>query len=32
MITLNCKYCDTSVSSFEFEVDDVIVCVNCWEA
>jgi hypothetical protein len=31
MITLNCKNCEQSVSSVEFEIDDVIVCVNCWD-
>lgn len=30
MITLNCKNCETSVSSVEFEIDDVITCKECW--
>jgi hypothetical protein len=31
MITLNCKVCENSVSSVEFEIDDVIICSNCWD-
>ena len=30
MITINCKYCATPVTSQHFEVDDVIACDSCW--
>ena len=31
MITINCKYCATPVTSADFEADDVITCVECWD-
>jgi hypothetical protein len=30
MITLNCKICDSEMSSEHFEIDDVIECPDCW--
>jgi len=30
MITINCKYCATPVTSAQFEIDDVISCDLCW--
>lgn len=31
MITLNCRICDSKMSSEHFEIDDVITCPKCWE-
>jgi hypothetical protein len=31
MITINCKFCATPVTSEHFEADDVIGCEACWE-
>ncbi len=30
MITINCKFCATPVTSQHFDVDDVIGCDSCW--
>lgn len=31
MITLNCRLCDSQVSSVMFDEQDIITCSNCWE-
>ena len=32
MVTLNCLICDTP-SEYEFlDIDDTVICIDCWEA
>jgi hypothetical protein len=30
MITINCKFCATPVTSATFDFDDVVGCQPCW--